>query len=365
MAAINKVAKKLSNKEKSQAETQDQNATAITTGAANPVNNISRGATGSTNLNLGTSGTRPDAVFSDSIMDAKPNDTASQAPFGAGNQFSTSDFTNTDWAQRINEGISAGASKAELQQWLNYRAAKAQMMGYDKYYMDDYQIQIQNLINSMPDQDTQGYININDNIAAPPKLQDGSLYLDLFNILQDRGTIQGILQDATNTRYDNLDEEFEQQEGTAYREMDRNLMNVRDAIRRSQAEATRTGASAGIGAANELTALLGLGQQNSELATNLAQDRQQLASERQAQLADDVNTALNTSNQLGIESGNFAMSQYTNDTQSQAAALAAMAQRAYADAIAAAGESERKGVVYNADQVLKGIMEQIKAGAYK
>lgn len=93
---------------------------------------------------------------------------------------------------------------------------------------------------------------------------------------------QGILDKfnaATNASYAQKRAQLAQTENKFYNQMYDTQRTALDTIRQSNARAVSTGASRGMQAANELSAILGLQEQSTETATQLAQASQDLAAE--------------------------------------------------------------------------------------
>ena len=77
-----------------------------------------------------------------------------------------------------------------------------------------------------------------------------------------------------------------------------NQMSAIDAIRRSNASAIASGANAGLSAANQLSAILGLQEDTTAEATQLANDSITAASERNTQMAQNAVTGQAQANQI-------------------------------------------------------------------
>ena len=138
-----------------------------------------------------------------------------------------------------------------------------------------------------------------------------------------------------------------------------------DTIRRNNAAAVATGASRGIQAANELSAILGLQEANTQTASELAQQRNLLADQEGAALAKNIVDAMTTSNAVKQALANIAANLYAADTQFDVGAMqyyAALNQAAQAlqgtiytadrnlDASRYAADQNLAGVQYTADK---------------
>ena len=93
---------------------------------------------------------------------------------------------------------------------------------------------------------------------------------------------------ATIAQYNLQREQNRQAENKFYNQMYNTQKTAMDTIRQANAAAVSTGASRGIQAANELSALLGLQQESVESATELAQANRQTAQEETAAVLENV-----------------------------------------------------------------------------
>lgn len=102
---------------------------------------------------------------------------------------------------------------------------------------------------------------------------------------------QGILDkfnSATNASYAQRRAQLARTENKFYDQMYDTQRTALDTIRQSNARAVSTGASRGMQAANELSAILGLQKQSTETATQLAQASQDLAAEESEAVLNNV-----------------------------------------------------------------------------
>ena len=145
-----------------------------------------------------------------------------------------------------------------------------------------------------------------------------------FGFLVDNVAIQNILDQATNIAYDkNIKEAIlglNRAEDTAYN----NTQNSINALRNTLAAGTVSGANRGAANAAAIQALLGLGQQNTQLATEGLQNIQGIAGERAAALAQNAATAIDKSNSARGQQATAATEQYTADQTRSSEALAAL-----------------------------------------
>ena len=118
-------------------------------------------------------------------------------------------------------------------------------------------------------------------------------------------------------------------------------------LRRGDRNAAISGASSGSQAATQLSALLGIGQQNAQGATELAQGRGDLVTKRETEIADAKNKSLKDYNDLGLTLGERISSIYNADMVGYSADTAA-------DASTIAAQLAKDASNYAADQGLKG-----------
>lgn len=131
---------------------------------------------------------------------------------------------------------------------------------------------------------------------------------------------------ATRDEYAALRRDYRAAETAYGRRLSEAQSAALDAIRKSNAEAIATGASRGMMAANELSAMLGIQQTGAETATELAQEAQRLSAQEQAALSDNVTRALETSNAIKQALGTLDANLYAQDTLAYSADVGAKAQ---------------------------------------
>ena len=184
-------------------------------------------------------------------------------------------------------------------------------------------------------------------------------------ITYDEAAIRAKFDAATKAEYDLKRREYEATANRFYEQMYGTQATALDTIRRNNAAAVATGASRGIQAANELSAILGLQETNTQTASELAQQRNLLADQEGAALAKNIVDAMTTSNAVKQALGNLAANLYASDTQFDVGAMqyyAALNQAAQAlqgtiytadrnlDASRYAADQNLAGVQYNADK---------------
>ena len=186
------------------------------------------------------------------------------------------------------------------------------------------------------------------NSALRPNLM-GLEMGDKYGITYDRQQILDILNKAAQAQYDFKNQEYQQTENRFYGNLLTTQGTALDTMRRAQAAAVATGATRGMAAANELSAVLGLQQEGVGAATELAQERNNLVSEHAANMAENENTALTTSNTLKQAIAQLALSKYGYDTQGYIGDLDYMAALKDIEASMYQADKTLEGVKYNAD----------------
>lgn len=196
-----------------------------------------------------------------------------------------------------------------------------------------------------------------------PELWSGSGLADHLGIVYDRAEIEKAMVDAARAKYANLDNEFGRTQDAYYDSVAGNADMLLGTLRRGDRQAAISGASSGSQAATQLSALLGIGQQNAQGATELAQGRGDLVTKRETEIADAKNKALKDYNDLGLTLGerissiyNADMVGYSADQASNASTIAAQlakeasdyaANQGLAGATAAANASIASSKNYN------------------
>ena len=183
------------------------------------------------------------------------------------------------------------------------------------------------------------------NSAVLSGLELGNMYGLTYNM----DSIKAILDAATQAQYALKNQQYAQTENQFYNQMNNTQATALDTLRQSQAAAVATGASKGMSAANELSAILNLQNAASTEANTLATGKQNLAAEEAQAYKDNASTALTTSNAVKQAIAQLAQTKYGYDTQGYAAQLSYLS--ALQDALAQKYGSDKtlEGVKYNAD----------------
>jgi len=133
---------------------------------------------------------------------------------------------------------------------------------------------------------------------------------------------------ATIAQYNVQREQNRQAENQFYNQMYNTQQTAMDTIRKSNAAAVSTGASRGVQAANELSAILGLEQESVAGATELAQANRQTAQEETAAVLENVLKAYQQASQErqnyvqnAIQSASVDVQQDANEVQREATAV--------------------------------------------
>ena len=152
-----------------------------------------------------------------------------------------------------------------------------------------------------------------------------------LGITFDEDAIRSRFDDATRAEFDHRRAEHgatEDRFGAQLHGMQGTLL---DSMRRDRSQAISTGASKGMQAAQELSAVLGLGQEGVAGATGLAQDRALLADEEGAAYAGNIRDAMSESNRLRGEMGALGVQDRASDVQFDIGRMDADARRHAAD----------------------------------
>ena len=180
------------------------------------------------------------------------------------------------------------------------------------------------------------------------------------NIDYDEASIKKKFDTATNDAYKVKQKEYQQAENAYYDQMANQQFSTVDAIRRANAQAIASGATKGMQAANELSAVLGLQQEAATGATTLATDRQKIIDEHVAALSQNAVDALSAANEAKLKLGTLGSDIYASDVQRLAAldaywqgleeAAAALEGQRYAADKAAAAQVDAAKATANAQQ---------------
>lgn len=151
-------------------------------------------------------------------------------------------------------------------------------------------------------------------------------YQDYAQSQVDEQAILDKYNAATIAQYNLQREQNRQAENKFYNQMYNTQKTAMDTIRQSNAAAVSSGASRGIQAANELSALLGLQQESVQSATELAQANRQTAQEETAAVLENVLNAYQQAQQersnlvsQGIEAASVDVQNAANSIAAQQA----------------------------------------------
>ncbi len=177
---------------------------------------------------------------------------------------------------------------------------------------------------------------------------------DKYDIQYDQDYIWDLLDKATTAEYNRKRQEFAATENKFYNELYDTQASALDTIRASNNAAVATGATKGMAAAQQLAAILGLEQASVESATDLANQRNELAAKEAEAYAKNANTALETSNALKQAIAEDALNKYGYDTQGYVGALEynAALQSVLGEIIQS--QNAANATMYNADRNLAG-----------
>ncbi len=179
----------------------------------------------------------------------------------------------------------------------------------------------------------------------------------LERISANQDDILDILNDATRSKYDALKNDYD----TLSNQYGDNLYNLQnlmlDASKRTRGTAGVTGATTGVGAASDILAMLGLSQEATASNTALMQEGQKLYTDREAELANNTNTARQAANDANTNIQNLLNNIFGSQTQYGASALTSLAQMLYGDATANAtkysADKNYAANVYSSDANVK------------
>lgn len=140
------------------------------------------------------------------------------------------------------------------------------------------------------------------------------------NVNYDFNSIKGIYDDATRAAY--AIEQNSGAERSYYRHLADAQNTALESIRNAYGQAVTQGASKGMQAANQLSAILGFGATANEEATQLAIDKQARANEYATQMAQNAKDALSYSNSTQMDLASLSRQLYNDDIQQKTAELA-------------------------------------------
>lgn len=163
----------------------------------------------------------------------------------------------------------------------------------------------------------------------PDTTSPAKKYYDQANQAIDEQAILDKYNAATVAQFNVQREQNRQAENKFYNQMYNTQRTAMDTIRQSNAAAVSSGASRGVQAANELSALLGLQSESVASATELAQNNRQVAQEETAAVLENVLKAYQQAQQEraqmvqhGIEAASVDVQQNANNLAAQEFALA-------------------------------------------
>lgn len=149
-------------------------------------------------------------------------------------------------------------------------------------------------------------------------------YVDYAAEQVDEQAILDRYNAATIAQYNVQREQNRQAENDFYNQMYNTQRTAMDTIRQANAAAVSTGASRGVQAANELSALLGLQSESVASATELAQANRQTAQEETAAVLENVLNAYQQASQERSQLVSQAIESASVDAQESANQIAAM-----------------------------------------
>lgn len=181
---------------------------------------------------------------------------------------------------------------------------------------------------------------------------------DLYDINYDMDAIKKIYDDATNAKYALLSKELEQGENDFYTNNANANATLLDTLRKATSSAIATGASRGIAGAEQLGLMMEQQQAITDEATNLAQERANMADKIAAEKAENIINALEYSDNLKKTLGNLSSNIYSADTQYDVGLLDWAAQMKNVEALfEQIGAEERTNLAAQALQKELGLLE--------
>lgn len=163
---------------------------------------------------------------------------------------------------------------------------------------------------------------------AETKAPSVKKYVDYANQQVDEQAILDKYNAATLAQFNVQREQNRQNENAFYNQMYNTQKTAMDTIRQSNAAAVSSGASRGVQAANELSAILGLQSESVAQATELAQANRQTAQEETAAVLENVLNAYQQAAQersqlvsQGIESASVDVQEAANATAAKEAQI--------------------------------------------
>lgn len=156
---------------------------------------------------------------------------------------------------------------------------------------------------------------------------------NLYDIGYDMDDIRKVYDDATNAKYTLLSKELKQAENDFYANQANANATLLDSLRKATSSAIATGASRGLASAEQLGLMMEAQQGIVEGATDMAQQRANMADEIAAEKADNIVKALEYSNQLKQGLATNSTNIYSADTQYDVGLLDFMVNNRNVDAL--------------------------------
>lgn len=267
---------------------------------------------------------------------------------------------NTDYKALMNKAIAAGDT-ASAAFYESLRNAKIRGEGLSEKFPEThlYDMGAPNKLGVS----TFGSYSLTDPITATRPALMGLPMGDLYGINYDQDYIRKLLDDATAAEYNAKRQEFAATERGYYDQLYDAQSTALDTIRANNSAAVASGASKGMAAAQQLAAVLGLQQESVGIATDLANQRNELAAQEAAAYSENANTALNTSNNLKQAIQNADLNKYGYDTQNYVGELDYNAALRATIAEIIQSQNAAAATMYNADRNLDGTRYAADASA--
>jgi len=137
----------------------------------------------------------------------------------------------------------------------------------------------------------------------------------LFDINYDMDAIRKIYDDATDAKYNVLSKELQQGENTFYSNQANANATLLDTLRKATSSAIATGASRGLASAEQLGLMMEQQQSIVDEATQLAQERANMADKIAQEKAENIVNALQYSDELKKSLAGVSSNVYSADAQ--------------------------------------------------
>ena len=152
-------------------------------------------------------------------------------------------------------------------------------------------------------------------IKANPAALMGLKLGDMYDLTYDSDKILGIFNDASKKKFESLREDYSATENQYLKNLLANQDLAQQTLRANNSKAIATGASEGMLAANQLSAVLGMQQQGADGALELSNERNKLVNKEAAEIAENSSKALETSNAVKKMIADLDLTKYGYDTQ--------------------------------------------------